>query len=256
VYDSSPKNFKPNSYLEKYFMSQSANNRYQPYSRLNINQEQITNGENSNQQKYYPPESPQNQNISSNEMKFSEIFRPSNKISHSSSTNTIKPGATLVKSNTQDQTQTLQRSSDSNLLKNNPFSNQNSSSILIAKKNKNPVSPIASNNIKRTDIISNYQIYKNYKIPGHDPTKTSSKKNGIIKAYAVNTNQGIVRNYNEDRVSIILNIMKPKDRLNESWPTCSFFGIYDGHGGVNCADFLRDHLHQYVNDFKFTVIYN
>lgn len=61
--------------------------------------------------------------------------------------------------------------------------------------------------------------------------------------YAANTNQGLVRNYNEDRVSIILNIMKPASRANEQWPKCSFFGVYDGHGGVNCADFLRDNLH-------------
>lgn len=96
------------------------------------------------------------------------------------------------------------------------------------------------------------------------------KKNGIVKAYAANTNQGLVRNYNEDRVSIILNIMKPANRKNENWPKCSFFGVYDGRklpsfcifilvsnnliknkqiinfdldGGINCADFLRDNLH-------------
>ncbi len=55
-----------------------------------------------------------------------------------------------------------------------------------------------------------------------------------------------MRNYNEDRVSIILNILKPPSRKEESWPRCSFFGIYDGHGGCACADFLRDNLHQFV----------
>jgi len=83
-------------------------------------------------------------------------------------------------------------------------------------------------------------------MPNHEPTKCSVKRNGVVKAYAANTNQGIVRNYNEDRVSIILNIMKPASRVNEEWPKCSFFGVYDGHGGVACADFLRDNLHQYV----------
>lgn len=65
----------------------------------------------------------------------------------------------------------------------------------------------------------------------------------MVVAYAANTNQGIIRTYNEDRVSIILNILKPPNRLNEEWPKCSFFGIYDGHGGSGCADFLRDNLH-------------
>lgn len=40
--------------------------------------------------------------------------------------------------------------------------------------------------------------------------------------------------------------MKPKNRKDEKWPKCSFFGVYDGHGGVKCADFLRDNLHLFV----------
>lgn len=55
-------------------------------------------------------------------------------------------------------------------------------------------------------------------IPNHESTKCSIKDNGIVKAYAANTNQGIVRDYNEDRVSIILNILKPQSRENEDWP--------------------------------------
>lgn len=40
--------------------------------------------------------------------------------------------------------------------------------------------------------------------------------------------------------------MKPASRASENWPKCSFFGVYDGHGGSQCADFLRDNLHQHV----------
>lgn len=55
---------------------------------------------------------------------------------------------------------------------------------------------------------------------------------------------GIQRNYNEDRVSIIMNITRPSSRKNvANWPKCSFFAIYDGHGGSECADFLKDQLH-------------
>ena len=41
------------------------------------------------------------------------------------------------------------------------------------------------------------------------PSKISVKSNGLIKNYAVNTDRGLVKNYNEDRISIILNIKKP-----------------------------------------------
>ena len=72
------------------------------------------------------------------------------------------------------------------------------------------------------------------------------KENGTVKGYAACTNQGLVRNYNEDRVSIILNITQPPRSSGEAWPRCSFFGVFDGHGGSACADFLRDNLHQYI----------
>ena len=59
--------------------------------------------------------------------------------------------------------------------------------------------------------------------------------------------KNLCRNYNEDRVSIILNIMQPSSKQSvQKWPKCSFFGIYDGHGGSMCADFLKDYLHQMV----------
>jgi len=80
-----------------------------------------------------------------------------------------------------------------------------------------------------------------------DKSKTSTKKNGVIEAYAANSNKGLVRNYNEDRVSIILNIVKPSNSTYKGeWPNCSFFGIYDGHGGSKCADFLKDKLHKFI----------
>ena len=41
-----------------------------------------------------------------------------------------------------------------------------------------------------------------------------------------------------------------KSRFDEELriTTCStsFFGVFDGHGGSSCADFLRDNLHQYI----------
>jgi protein phosphatase 2C family protein 2/3 len=56
-----------------------------------------------------------------------------------------------------------------------------------------------------------------------------------------------VRDYNEDRLSIILNMVKPDSKkLEEYWPKCSFFGVYDGHGGYRCADLLRDQIHNLV----------
>jgi len=84
-------------------------------------------------------------------------------------------------------------------------------------------------------------------LPDIGATKHSLKGSGAVIAYAANTNPGLIRNYNEDRVSIILNISKPSSsEYQGNWPICSYFGIFDGHGGTACADFLRDNLHQMI----------
>ena len=86
----------------------------------------------------------------------------------------------------------------------------------------------------------------------YESSKTSSKQMGIIRAYGANTYQGLVRNYNEDRVSIIINMAKPKNYSKKYWPKTSFFGIYDGHGGSQCSEFLRDSLHKLIlNDDNY-----
>lgn len=81
-------------------------------------------------------------------------------------------------------------------------------------------------------------------LPNHEPAKYSTKPNGLVKSYAACTNQGPVRQYNEDRVSIILNIARPEHCTD--WKKAAYFGVYDGHGGVDCADYLRDSLHNFL----------
>lgn len=75
-------------------------------------------------------------------------------------------------------------------------------------------------------------------------TRNKQGKKGIIKGYAVNTYHGLKKNTNEDRVTIVTNMKSPKNMPN--WPKCHFFGVFDGHGGEECADFLKENLHKYV----------
>jgi hypothetical protein len=87
------------------------------------------------------------------------------------------------------------------------------------------------------------QLQHNSEIPNPEPVKHSEKSYGTIKAFGICTNQGLIRTYNEDRVSIILNIVKPDE---PKAPPCSIFSLFDGHGGSKCADFLRNNLHNNV----------
>ena len=72
----------------------------------------------------------------------------------------------------------------------------------------------------------------------------------MVKAFAANTNVGIVRKANEDRISIILNVIQPPQKEpripTELWPKLQIFGVYDGHGGSRCAEYLKDTLHNNI----------
>jgi protein phosphatase PTC2/3 len=95
-------------------------------------------------------------------------------------------------------------------------------------------------------------LYRKLSLPILTHSVKSNKVHGIVNLYCANTHKGIIRDYNEDRVMIMLRIPKPADRKDEKWPFCSFFGLYDGHGGKNCSNFLRDNLHLYITqDINF-----
>lgn len=80
------------------------------------------------------------------------------------------------------------------------------------------------------------------------PSKVAFKPFGSIVSYAANTHNGIARSYNEDRISIVLDLKKPAQAKNgqPSTKKVSFFAVFDGHGGHACAEFLRDNLHSFI----------
>jgi len=123
-------------------------------------------------------------------------------------------------------------------------------SSLDEKNNSNQNNILTMNDIIGQDMNKeiNLDMMKE-KFNNFFPGKASKKSYGCISAYAANTNQGIVRNYNEDRVSINININQPKNYKGETpWPKASFFSVYDGHGGNKCAEFLRDNLLNLICD--------
>ena len=91
-------------------------------------------------------------------------------------------------------------------------------------------------------LSENYIMYQD--------AKHSVNSFDVIAAYGVNTYRGIFRNYNEDRVSIIVNAKNPKKIINNNektkWPNVSFFGVFDGHAGNKCSEYLKNNLHHFI----------
>ena len=124
--------------------------------------------------------------------------------------------------------------------------NINRESFSFNKPSSKPVNGIDLVNLLSSKHLPLSLSYLKQTYPNFEASRCSSKQANHIRAYAANTHQGLVRNYNEDRVAIMLNVMRPSTFTGEYWPKCYIFGIYDGHGGSGCAEYLRDHLHQFV----------
>ena len=97
--------------------------------------------------------------------------------------------------------------------------------------------------IKLNDAIAPLLLsYPKYKHPS-----ISERRLGHIQIFGVNSYRGLCKKYNEDRVSIILNIPK---RYPNYPKHLSIFCLFDGHSGSNCCDFLRDNFPRYFLNSK------
>ena len=73
-----------------------------------------------------------------------------------------------------------------------------------------------------------------------------------ISGYAFNSYSGIEKGYNEDRTKVILNYPKSSIVNNKKIsPHISYFGIFDGHGGEGCSNFLKDKLDSFIFNSKY-----
>lgn len=93
---------------------------------------------------------------------------------------------------------------------------------------------------------SNFCDFLGKKFVGYEPARSSTKSFDKVRGFAACTFQGTVRQYNEDRISIILSMKQPPENTSPYWPKVNFFGVYDGHGGNACSEFLKTRLHQIV----------
>ena len=106
-----------------------------------------------------------------------------------------------------------------------------------------PIANIDSNSLKSTILSLNLltKKYDYYELP-----KFSSKQVGPLKSFSYNTFQGLFKDYNEDRVSVCSLIKKPSSSKMKTWPKISYFAIFDGHGGEECSEFLKNNYMNYL----------
>ena len=98
-------------------------------------------------------------------------------------------------------------------------------------------------NILSLDLLS--KKYDYYESP-----KYSNKQIGPLKSFSYNTYQGLFKDYNEDKIRISSLIKKPNSSKINNWPKISYFSIFDGHGGEECSEFLKNNYLEYLIENK------
>lgn len=127
-------------------------------------------------------------------------------------------------------------------------------SPVIKQRSNSANLPISNNLIALrplSDDIIGFIRLKEGALPPFESATCTIKKYGNIEAFAVNTHKGTVRLHNEDRVSILLNAQNKtrSNKINQKQKyNCSIFSVFDGHGGKECCNFLKEHLHNSLVD--------
>ena len=93
------------------------------------------------------------------------------------------------------------------------------------------------------DLLS--KKYDEYELP-----KFSNKQIGPLKSYSFNTYQGLYKDYNEDKIIVSSLLKKPTSSKLKTWPKISYFAIFDGHGGEECSEFLKENYDKYLIENK------
>ena len=93
----------------------------------------------------------------------------------------------------------------------------------------------------------------------YPPVELSKSSFCKLSGYGANSYNGIVRNYNEDKIKIIQDYKLHKTihtkNDNRIIPKISFFGIYDGHGGNKCSNFLQEKFHSFIFNSEHFPLY-
>jgi len=126
----------------------------------------------------------------------------------------------------------------------------------IQPQMENPQINNNKDNMKKTATLMTVNTLANLPYSEYPKAEYSHKPFYNISGYAFNSYNGKVRSYNEDRTKIVVDFQKTLVvNGKQITPRISYFGVFDGHGGKGCSDFLRDNLHNYLFNSNYFPAY-
>lgn len=127
--------------------------------------------------------------------------------------------------------------------------------------NQPQINAIINNNKNIAKNTANLSLKDcaNINYPNYPQVILNQNSFGRIIAYALNSYHGIFKNINEDKTKIILEYKINKQIKNGNGdiinPKISYFGIYDGHGGNKCSDFLQQKFDSFLLNSNYLPLY-
>ena len=168
-------------------------------------------------------------------------FHPSSEKSEQSEK--IKPAMSLLPSIRQTKTQ-IQTEPQTQEMQNNTEQEQISNSPGIEQQNPN--GPLNAN-LPKTPTLMTVNTLAMIPYSEFSKAEYSQKPFYNISGYAFNSYNGTEKSYNEDRTKVIINYPKQLIANGKTIsPHISYFGIFDGHGGEACSNFLKENLDSFL----------
>ena len=121
-----------------------------------------------------------------------------------------------------------------------------SPSPIIENFNEDPNSQAHKDqmNLNRSATLMSVSTLARIPYNEYPEVKFSDKPFFNIAGYGLNSYNGKVKKFNEDRIKAIADYkIKKNSPCNIN---ISYFGIFDGHSGNKCSDFLKEHLDEYL----------
>ena len=92
------------------------------------------------------------------------------------------------------------------------------------------------------------KLLRNNQLKLPEPMCVFKQYPGVL-GFSATTFNGISKSYNDDRITILMNAQEIFERLQvKNLKFCNYFGLYGGHGGSECSEYVKERLHKVLLD--------
>lgn len=92
------------------------------------------------------------------------------------------------------------------------------------------------------------KLLRNNQLKLPEPMCVFKQYPGVL-GFSATTFNGISKSYNDDRITILMNAQQKFERLQvKNLKFCNYFGLYGGHGGSECSEYVKERLHKVLLD--------